>query len=105
MRARFQQQPAHGIRDWTVVATAMKLLQYAERLRDWHEVLARLATQRQCVTAIAAKLLRHAERMKRSEPVSELEQVLVIYREQRALQRGEHGELVVRPLDRGQCGA
>ena len=39
---------------------------------------------------------------KRAEPVPELEQVLVVDREERSLQRREHRQLVVGPLDRGQ---
>ena len=37
--------------------------------------------------------------------MAELEQVLVVDREQRSLQRREHRQLVVRPLDRGERGA
>ena len=40
--------------------------------------------------------------MKRAEPMPELEQMLVVDREQRSLQRREHRQLVVGPFDRGQ---
>ena len=40
-----------------------------------------------------------------AEAVTELEQLLVVDREQRALQRREHRQLVVGPLDRGERGA
>ena len=43
--------------------------------------------------------------MERAEPVPELEQLLVVDREQRAFQRREHRQLVVGPLDRGERGA
>jgi len=46
-----------------------------------------------------------AKRMKRAEALLPLEQLLVAERKQRAPQRREHGQLVVRPLDRGQGGA
>ena len=38
--------------------------------------------------------------MERAEPVPELEQVLVVDREERPLQRREHRQLIVGPFDR-----
>ena len=43
--------------------------------------------------------------MKRAEAVPELEQLLVVDREERSLQRREHRQLVVGPFDRGERGA
>src|SRR5262249_53683184 len=65
--------------------------------------------QRQILTEVTAELLGNAKWMKASvlstEPVSELQQVLVVDREQRTFQRREHRQLIVRPLDRRQRGA
>ena len=49
--------------------------------------------------------LRNAERMKSAMTFVPVEQILVSDREQRAAQRREHRQLVVRPLDRRQRGA
>ena len=62
----------------------------------------RLAGQRELDAAVAAERSRDAERMKRPEPVAELEQQLVVDREERSFERGEYRQLVVGPLDRGQ---
>ena len=43
--------------------------------------------------------------MEDAEPVTKFEQVLVVDGEQRALQRGKHRQLIVRPLDGGQSRA
>ena len=80
----------------------MQLLQQPQRVGDRRQVRGRLAGEREILPGVAAELLRNPERMERAEAVPELEQVLVVDREQRSLQRREHRQLVVRPLDRGQ---
>ena len=40
--------------------------------------------------------------MKDAEPMPELEQLLIVDREERSLQRRKHRQLVVGPFDRGQ---
>ena len=62
----------------------------------------RLTRQREILTGIAAELLRHAERIEGAEPVPELEQMGIFYREERARERREDRQLVVGSFDRGE---
>jgi hypothetical protein len=62
------------------------MVQQAERLRDRHELRHGIGGQRQVSAAVPAELLRNPERMERAEPVAELEQRLVVYREERPFQ-------------------
>ena len=105
MRARLGEQTADRVRDRTVIAAAMQRLQQPQRAADWHEVRRGLARERELLARVAAERSWDAERMKRAESMTKFEQVLVVDREERSLQRGEDRQLVVRPLDRGQRGA
>ena len=102
VRARLREQPADRVGHRPVVAPAMQLLQQSQRVGDRHQVRRRLTGERQIPTGIAAELFRHAERMEGAEPVTELEQLLVVDREERALERREHRQLVVGPFDGGE---
>ena len=66
------------------------------------QVRRRLGRERQVLPGVAAELLRNPERVERAEPMPELEQLLVVDREERALERREHRQLVVGPLDGGE---
>ena len=83
----------------------MQPLQQTQRVRNRLQVRGRLAGQFEILAAVAAERLRHAKRMKQSEPMPELEQVLVVDREQRALERRKHRQLIVWPFDRREGGA
>src|SRR5436190_13380840 len=82
----------------------MKGLQQPQRRADREEMRRRLARERELLTGIAAELSGDAERMKGAESMTEFEQVLVVDREERSLQRREDRQLVVRPFDRRQRG-
>ena len=101
---RFE-DPRDGVRDGPMIAVPVQLLQQPQGVGDWHEVRRRLGGQRQLGAGIAAQLVRDAERMEQAESMPVLEQVLVVDGEQRPLQRREHRQLVVGPLDGRQSRA
>ena len=102
VRARVGEQPADRVRHGTVVAAAMQLLKQPQRVGDRHQMRGRFARQRQLAAGVATELFGHAERVERAEPMAELEQMLVVDREQRSLERRKHRQLVVGPFDGGE---
>ena len=100
MRARLLEKRANRVGDRTVVPSPVQLLQKPQRVGDRHEVPDRVAAQRQLLAGVSAKLRRHTKRMEcPPESRAEFEEVLVVDREQRAFQRREHRQFVVRPFD------
>ena len=100
VRPRLGEQPADRVGDRPVVARLVQPLQQAQGVGDWRQLRRRLGGQREILSRIAAQLSRNPERMERAEAMPELQQRLVVDREQRALQCREHRQFVVRPLDR-----
>ena len=96
------EQTADRVRHGPRVAAPVQPLQRAEGVGDRHQRRDRLAGQRELLAGVAAELERHAERMEGAEAVAELEQRLVVDREERSLQRREDRQLVVGPFDRGE---
>ena len=98
MRARRVEQILDRFRDRPIVAPPMQLLQDAQgsrrsELRD--------ATGGRAGRSVGARS-ESRNGWKTAEALLPLEQLLVADREQRAAQRREHRQLVVRPLDRGE---
>ena len=100
VRARRVEQLLDRLGHRPVVAPAMQLLQQLRRLSAIGTAdasrLGRVASRSRTAGP------RNAKRMEAAEALLPLQQLLVADREQRAPQRREHRQLVVRPLDRGQ---
>ena len=99
MRARRGEQAADGVGHRTIIAPAMQLLQQPQCVGDRLQMGGRLAGERELLAGVAAELFRNPEGMERAEAVPELDEMLVVDREERPLQRREHRQLIVRPLD------
>src|SRR5882762_10128358 len=82
------------------VGTAVRIWRSPRNRR--REVRRRFRGERQILTAVPTELLRYTERVERTKAVAELEQMLIVDREQRPLQRGEGGQLVIGPFDGGE---
>src|SRR5688500_84675 len=61
-----------------------------------------LGRQRELVAGVASERPRDPERMERAETMPVFEEMRVLDREERPLERREHRELVVGPLDGGE---
>ena len=97
VRARRVQQLLDGLGDRHVVAPPMQLLEQLQRRRDRREMRAESAGGMRNGWKMPKPLVAIA--------LLPFEQLLVADREQRAAQRREHRQLVVRPLDRRERGA
>ena len=94
------EQPADGLRHRHHVPPPVGVLQHRQRIGDRPQPLSQAG-----VAALSGPELRgNAEGVQPAEPLVVLEQGRVLDREERPLQGGEHGELVVRVLDGGEGG-
>jgi hypothetical protein len=92
VRAGCIQQLLDGVSDRDVVAAAMQSLQQLQRLHDRLQMRQR------------RRVRWNPERMESGrEPPLPVEQLFVAHRKQRSSQGREHRQLVVGPLDRGEC--
>ena len=102
VRARLGEQPADRVGDRTVVARAMQLLQQAQRVGNRQQVRVGSPLSASSSPELPPSSFGIRNGWKAPKRCAELEQMLVVDREERALQRREHRQLVVRPLDGGQ---
>ena len=103
VRARLGEQPADRVGDRTVVARrGAAAAAGAARRRSASGARSARRSAPAPGRELPPSSFGIAERMERAEAMPELEQMLVVDREQRALQRREHRQLVVGPLDGGQ---
>ncbi len=104
VRAGFRQELADRLGNGPVVPAAVQLLQQPQRVGNRQQVRRLPGVELQLLAGVAAELLRNPERMEGPEPISKLQEVLVVDREERPLQRREHRQLVVGPFDGGERG-
>src|SRR5262249_37576605 len=102
VRSCLGEQPVDRIGDRSIIPAAMQLLQEAQRIGNRAQMPDRIADERELLPGVAAQLFRHAEGVKDAKSMPKLEQLLIVYRKERAFQRREHRQLIVGPFDCGE---